>query len=191
MSNQPIEFVYNTHRIAQLLNIGRSTVNRYCRSLESAGYEFLKDNGYRSFTEHDLSAFRALTELLARGMNYDTAIQTITEKYQRNNSQEVDSVSLAVAAHHLSDPTRQEVAILNQKVDELIGAVAQLSSRIDQIIDERVQGEVAAASQLLNEQVQNVVRQVQAAQEKTNQKLDEMLSRIETHGKRKKFLGLF
>ncbi|MEI4920213.1 hypothetical protein Q8G81_32140, partial [Klebsiella pneumoniae] len=67
-------------------------------------------------------------------------------------------------------------------MDELIGAVGLLSARLDQLVDERVQSEVAAASQVLFEQVQDVTRQVQAAQEKTDQKLDELMSRIEKHG---------
>jgi len=102
----------------------------------------MKENSYRSFTEHDVSAFRSLIELLARAVDYDNAIITVFEKYNIKSN----SVSLAVAAHTYSDQQHQEVAILNQKMDELLSSVSMLSERMDQIIDERVKSEVAVAT---------------------------------------------
>lgn len=187
MSNHPFDFVYNTQRVATLLNIGRSTVNRYCRSLEDAGYVFMKENNYRSFTEHDLSAFRSLIELLARGMEYDTAIHNVFERY----NSKTNSVSLAVAAHTSSDQQNQEVAILNQKMDELLSAVSMLSERMELIIDERVKIEVAATTFHINQQVKEISEEIREVQIRTDQKLNEVLTRMETHGKKKRFLGLF
>lgn len=187
MSNHPFDFVYNTNRVATLLSIGRSTVNRYCRSLEDVGYVFMKENSYRSFTEHDLSAFRSLIELLARGMDYDNAILTVFERYNSKSN----SVSLAVAAHTNSDQQHQEVAILNQKMDELLRSVSMLSDRMDQIIDERVRSEVAVATSHINHQVEEITEEIREVQIRSNQKLDEILTRMETHGRKKRFLGLF
>ncbi|MEI4908170.1 hypothetical protein Q8G40_29230, partial [Klebsiella pneumoniae] len=86
--------------------------------LEDAGYEFLKENGYRSFTEHDITAIRSLTELLARGMDYEMAVKTIKDGYSRDKEKTGGSDLLAVAAHQLSDPGRSEVAKLEHKMDE-------------------------------------------------------------------------
>jgi ABC-type transporter Mla subunit MlaD len=88
--------------------------------------------------------------------------------------------------------------MLNAKVDELVQAVSLLSSKIDEIVDERVRDQVAAAASGISDQVNQVLEEVRSDQarthqnlEKTNEKLDVLVSRIEAHGKRKKFLGLF
>ncbi|WP_145950340.1 hypothetical protein [Paenibacillus sp. Y412MC10] len=185
MSNNPLNFVYSTVQIATMLNIGRSTVNKYARSLEEAGYVFRKDEkDHRAFVNHDVVAFRGLLDLLSRGVEYGSAVNSIVEQYYvPENSEE----SLAVVA----TPSRSEVATLNAKVDQLIQAVATLASQVEQIVDDRVKSEVAAATASLGDQVNQVVQEVRLAQQQTDRKLDEVISRVETHGKRKKFLGIF
>lgn len=185
MNSNSLNFVYSTLQVATLLNIGRSTVNKYARSLEEAGYVFRKDDkDHRAFVNHDIVAFRALVDLLSRGAEYGSAVNAVVEQYSGHS----DSDSLAVVA---TPGSRAEVATLNAKVDELIKAVAMLAGQVEQIVDDRVKQEVAAATASLGDQVNQVVQEVRSAQQQTDQKLDEMMSRIETHGKRKKFLGIF
>ncbi|VTR24368.1 Uncharacterised protein [Actinobacillus pleuropneumoniae] len=192
MSIEPLNFVYTTVQVANVLNIGRSTVNKYARSLEDAGYAFVKDDKERrAFTDHDIIAFRALLDLLDRGVEYASAINAVVERYKPY----ARSDSLAVVA---TPDSRSDVAMLNAKVDELVQAVSLLSSKIDEIVDERVRDQVAAAASGISDQVNQVLEEVRSDQarthqnlEKTNEKLDVLVSRIEAHGKRKKFLGLF
>lgn len=179
------EFVYSTQKVAVSLNIGRSTVNKYARSLEEAGYIFIKDGKeHRAFTEHDIITFRALTELLSRGVEYDRAINTIAERYKKS----LQSDSVAVLATQNSS---HDIAILNSRVEELISAVSMLSARLDQTIDERVKSEVSIVKDQLGQQINEVFLEVKTIQEETNQKLEEVISRIDTHGKRKKLFGIF
>lgn len=185
MEKPNLEFIYGTHQVAQLLNIGRSTVNKYARSLEDAGYRFTKDEKERrAYTEKDIIAFRSLIDLLHRGVDYSSAINTVTERYNRA----LHSDSVAVIA---TSGSSHDIAMLNEKVDELMIAVSSLSERIDEIVSERVRSEVAATSAVLSQQVSEVLQEVREIQQQTDQKLDEMVSRLQTHGKRKKFLGLF
>lgn len=185
MDSKPINFVYSTVQVATLLNIGRSTVNKYARSLEDAGYVFTKDEkDRRGFTDHDIIAFKGLVDLLVRGAEYESAVNATVERY----SKALNSESVAVVA---TPDSSTEVAMLHAKMDDLLSAVAMLSGKIDQIVDERVRIEVAAASEGINTQVTQVLDEIRKAQDRTDQKLDEISSRVETHGKRKKFLGLF
>lgn len=185
MDVKPLNFVYSTVQLATTLKIGRSTVNKYARSLESAGYVFMKDEKeHRAFTDHDIIAFKALIDLLTRGAEYDSAVEATVSSYSRANNS--DSVALVTTSD-----SKPEIAMLNAKVDDLISAVALLSSKIDQIVDERVRVEVAVATANIEDQVKYVLDDVRAAQDRTEQKIDEMVSRIELHGKRKKFLGIF
>ncbi|MBX4152305.1 hypothetical protein [Paenibacillus lautus] len=185
MNNEPLNFVYSTVQVANVLNIGRSTVNKYARSLEDAGYAFVKDDKERrAFTDHDIIAFRALLDLLDRGVEYASAINAVVERYKPY----ARSDSLAVVA---TPDSRPDVAMLNAKVDELVQAVSLLSSKIDKIVDERVRDQVAAAASGISDQVNQVLEEVRSERIQTNEKLDVLASRIEAHGKRKKFLGLF
>ncbi|WP_145153920.1 hypothetical protein [Paenibacillus xylanexedens] len=185
MDHVPLNFVYSTVQVATLLNIGRSTVNKYARSLEDEGYVFTKDDKERRcFRDHDIIAFKGLVDLLTRGAEYESAIKSTVSSYSKT----LNSDSLALAA---TSDSSTEVAILHAKMDDLLSAVAMLSGKIDQIVDERVRIEVAAASEGINMQVTQVLDEIRKAQDRTDQKLDDIASRVETHGKRKKFLGIF
>ncbi|OMD07752.1 hypothetical protein [Paenibacillus odorifer] len=185
MSSQDIQYLYNTAQIATTLNIGRSTVNKYTRSLEEAGYEFLKDgNSHRTYGEHDIITLRALVELLARGVDYSSAINDTVARYKPG----LRSDSLVLSA---TQGSADDVAMLTSKVDELLYVMGQLNGKINDIVDERVRSEVAAATAGISGQVDEVLNEVRAAQERTELQLNELGSRIDQHGKRKKFFGLF
>ncbi|MMZ53663.1 hypothetical protein D1872_154630 [compost metagenome] len=183
-----MRIVYSTVQVANVLNIGRSTVNKYARSLEEAGYLFTKDEKeHRAFVDHDIVAFRALLDFLNRGVEYQSAVSTVVERYKRLPG----SDSLAVVA---TSGSSAEVATLNAKVDDLIAAVAALSGRIDEIVNEKVRLQVAAAAAEIGDQVNGVLDEVRQAQDRTDQQLTEIagaVSRLELHGKRKRFFGLF
>lgn len=172
-----IGHVYSTQQIADNLDIGRSTVNKYARSLEDAGYEFKKDDkDRRAFTEHDLVMFGALVELLSRGVHYDGAIKAITERYKTDP----DSHYMPIAA--LTDSTN--FVEVKEQLDAVMLAIQSLNNRIDDVIDARVKSEVAAATEQLHNQVNDVAEQIRMAKDSTDEKLDVLLSRMETHGRR-------
>jgi biotin operon repressor/gas vesicle protein len=166
--NQDLQYLYSTAQLALMLGIGRSTVNKYARSLESAGYVFLKDsNGHRTYSEHDIVALRALSELLTRGVEYDSAVNDVVARYKAVSHSE--SVLMVASSSSVSD-----VATLNEKVDELIYVVGQLNNRISEIVDERVRSEVASATAGISGQVQEVLTEVRAAQERSEQQFIEL-----------------
>ncbi|EJW14370.1 hypothetical protein M5X02_01710 [Paenibacillus alvei] len=169
--------VYSTQQVADILDIGRSTVNKYARSLEDAGYEFKKgDNDWRAFTEHDLVMFRALVELLSRGVQYDDGIRSIAERYKTNP----DNHYMPIAAM----PDSTNFVEVKEQLDAVMLAIQSLNNRIDNVIDARVKSEVAAATEQLHNQVNDVAEQIRMAKDSTDEKLDVLLSRMETHGRR-------
>jgi biotin operon repressor len=171
-----IGHVYSTQQIADMLDIGRSTVNKYARNLEDMGYEFKKaDNEWRAFTEHDLIMFRALVELLARGVRYDSAILSIVERYKTNpNSHHMPVAATLDSSNFIK---------MEEHLDAVMFAIQSLSKRIDETIDARVKSEVAAATAQLSTQVDNVAEQIRITKESTDEKLNILLSRTETHGR--------
>lgn len=189
LSNFDLKYLYNTAQLATTLKIGRSTVNKYTRSLEDAGYEYLKDGyGHRSYAEHDIIALRALIELLARGVDYGSAIKDVVARYKPNSrSDSLDLTATPGSSHQVAIAD----ATLMAKIDELTLVVSQLHGKINDIVDEHVRKEVAAATAGISSQVNDVLNEVRAGQERTEQQLTELGSRIDQHGKRKKFLGLF
>lgn len=171
-----IGHVYTTQQIADTLSIGRSTVNKYARSLEDQGYAFTKgENGRRAFTEHDLIMFRALLELMDRGVKYDLAISTIVSRYAMNP----DTKSSVVSSQNVS---------MESKLNDLTVAVQMLSERVESIIDDRVKSEVSLATERLNTQIPALSDQLRDSQEKaevvaheTGEKLDTLLSRLDKY----------
>lgn len=181
VSMEKMKYAYTTVQVATALNIGRSTVNKYARSLEEAGYYFVKDDKERrTFVDHDIVAFRAFLDLLHRGVEYDRAVKATVERYKWHEH----SDALALSA---TPGSSADIATLNAKVDEMTQAMVMLTEKIDQIVDERVRSEVAAAAAGIGNQVNEVLGEVRAAQDRTDQKVDELLTRAELHGKRKRF----
>ena len=128
--------MYSTQQVADTLNIGRSTVNKYARGLEKANYNFKKDEKVqRAFTEHDLVMFRALVELLSRCVHYDSAIKAISMRYKTDP----DSHYVPIAA--ITDSTN--FVKMEEHPSAVMLAIQSLSKRIDKTIDTRVKSEVA------------------------------------------------
>jgi predicted transcriptional regulator len=173
VSDHEIKIVYETHQVANLLQIGRSTVNKYARSMEEQGYVFMKDGKQRrSYIEHDLVVFRALVELLSKGVEYDSAIKSIVARYKRYSGSE------PVAVIATSDSS-YEIATLNDKLDKLIQVVSQLQHGVN----EQIRSEVS--------ELEQQIKEIACSVEQNNEKLDVALSRLEKHGKRKKIFRWF
>lgn len=86
MDSNAIELTITAQKIAETLAIGRSTLNKYSRSLEEAGYIFIKDErGNRAYMERDIVALRHAISLLGKGVLYDKAMADAASKYVRTS----------------------------------------------------------------------------------------------------------
>jgi DNA-binding transcriptional MerR regulator len=125
-NSEQIEITYTTQRIANTVGIGKSTLNKYTRSLEKSGYVFYKDDsGKRAYTEHDVVALRHLKELLEKDISYDDAIRSISIKYTRELKTGSD-VALPTTQYD------ERYFKLEEKVDEQTELIKQLVRTIDE-----------------------------------------------------------
>ena len=78
-----IERAYSTKEIADTLEIGDSTLRKWCASLEKNGYIFTKnDQNYRLFVEHDIIFLRQFKKLVKEAnMPLDSASSLILERF--------------------------------------------------------------------------------------------------------------
>lgn len=81
------EKAYATHEVATLLQIGDSTLRKWCIELEKNGYRFIRDdNDSRVFIEHDVIALRQLQEMIkGRKTTIGTAAILIYQRFNRED----------------------------------------------------------------------------------------------------------
>jgi DNA-binding transcriptional MerR regulator len=137
-----IELTYTTGDVSDSFGIGKSTLNKYSRSLEEHNYEFNKDDsGKRAYTEHDTMALRHLKALLDRNTPYDKAIRSTAAKFQRivvNSVNEAGTatdnrqkpVTTEISTH--SAPTKEEFEALRSDVSQLIEMNKALYIRLEE-----------------------------------------------------------
>lgn len=131
-----IDKTFTTQQVAENLGIGRSTLNKYCRSLEEDGYSFYKDdNDYRAYTEHDVMALRELKEMLSKNVDYNSAIKTISIKYQRD----VTNINIATVTtpeesrfeSRYAEFFMEQLKRQDEKIDQLIQVNRQMAEMMD------------------------------------------------------------
>lgn len=183
VNNDNIELSYAAQNVAETLDIGRSTLNKYSRSLEEHGYMFTKDDrGNRAYTEHDIVALRHFTSLLAKNITYDKAIRTTADKYGRfiEGAPNVASAdmnsdkSTAVPGKSVnSDAIFEEVAALRSDVDNLI--------EINRLLVQQLQEERATRLQIATSSEATVEKRVNeildAALERHNERMRDEIER--------------
>ncbi|MEK4167760.1 MULTISPECIES: MerR family transcriptional regulator [Anoxybacillus] len=83
------EKAYTTKEVSLTLDIGTSTLRKWCLALEENGYQFLRtDNQKRLFVERDLVALRYFQKLV-QGENFslENAAKVVTSKYKGEASE--------------------------------------------------------------------------------------------------------
>ncbi|MED0675257.1 DUF3967 domain-containing protein [Aneurinibacillus thermoaerophilus] len=88
MSEQnEFEKAYSTNEIATLLQIGDSTLRKWCIELEKNGYHFIRDdNDNRAFVDHDVIVLRQLQEMTrGRKTTIGTAAMLIAERFKHDD----------------------------------------------------------------------------------------------------------
>lgn len=77
------ENTYWSREISELLQIGDSTLRKWCQLFESLGYRFMKDDkDRRAFTDHDAIVFRHFKELTQdKGVALKVAAKAVIERF--------------------------------------------------------------------------------------------------------------
>jgi transposase len=78
-----IEKAYWNHEVSKMLNVGESSLRKWCIALEKNGYNFIKGHKQsRAFTDHDIKAlmyFRDLTRL--QNYKIEQAAEIVAKKF--------------------------------------------------------------------------------------------------------------
>lgn len=87
---EEIEKAYWNHEVASYLEIGESTLRKWCMELERNGYIFIKGvKDSRAFTDHDLKALMHFKQL-TKGKKHtkEQAAKSVVEKFSREGVNE-------------------------------------------------------------------------------------------------------
>lgn len=108
---------YWTKDIAEMLEIGTSTIRKWCLILEKDGYIFLRDEQERrAFVEKDVISLRLFKELTKdKGMTLENASSVVISKNNRTKEQTV---------------TRGVVPGYEDKIDILTKQIEHLAHRV-------------------------------------------------------------
>jgi hypothetical protein len=86
-----VEQTYWSREVAAILQIGDSTLRKWCGVLEVHGYRFIRDeHSRRAFTEHDALALRFFKELTQdKGVALESAAKEAVARFNRDVGQHI------------------------------------------------------------------------------------------------------
>lgn len=137
-NNTPMR-VYGSKDLEAMLQVKPSTLRRYCKELEEAGYRFSKnEQGHRGFFDSDVATLRHFISLVREGsLAYQEAAKIVVS---------MDSgVALAVSANEKIEEsddkdeliTRQEMQELERKIEGLALMIQSGFEKLNQRMDEQ------------------------------------------------------
>jgi len=133
--------VYGSKDMETILQVKPSTLRRYCKELEEAGYRFSKnEQGHRGFFDNDLASLRHFISLVREGgLAYPEAAKIVVSRDSGS--------SLAVSANEKTEElsakdeliTRQEMQELERKIEGLALMIQSGFEKLNQRMDEQDQ----------------------------------------------------
>ncbi|MEI4804540.1 DUF3967 domain-containing protein [Bacillus sp. FJAT-51639] len=79
-----MEKAYWNHEVAQRLNMGKSTLRRWCLEFEKQGYVFSKgEQDSRAFLEQDVLILEKMKQLQSQGKKLEDAIKQVLSEHER------------------------------------------------------------------------------------------------------------
>lgn len=141
------ENTYWSREIAEILQIGNSTLRKWCQLFESLGYRFIKDKDERrAFTDHDAIAFRHFKELTqGKGIALETAAKAVIERFGEGATQ-----TIAVSAMPEIERYTSAMDTLMQHVEQQERFNRELLQRLDEqqrFIEEKLLKQEEAANE--------------------------------------------
>lgn len=143
MSND--EKAYWNKDVSRILEIGESTVRKWCLELEKNGYTFIRGHkDSRAFLQHDLNALTFFKELTKVGSyTLEQAAKLVTERFKER---EVSNITASVpGGNELSDRSLQEISdslkelvILSTEQVEINKALLKKLEERDSVIESQM-----------------------------------------------------
>jgi transposase-like protein len=161
-----IEKAYWNHEVSKQLDIGESTLRKWCIELEESGYLFIKGSkGSRAFTDHDIAAlmhFRNLTR--AKNHTMKQAAMAVVEKFLRDGKNEIAPPVLSENTHSIQNIEKMLTEVLeqNKKQEEFNKALLKKLEQQEKYIKESIE----KRDQLLLENIRANQEQAAALEKK-------------------------
>lgn len=139
-----IEKAYWNHEVSKRLEIGESTLRKWCIELEKNGYIFIRGTmDSRAFTDHDLAALTYFKQL-TKGKKHtkEQAAIMVVDKFGRKGGNEgttpVQSMSDNQSIENLESMVK-ELLEHNKKQEEFNKALLERLNRQEQYIKETLE----------------------------------------------------
>ena len=163
------ERAYSTKEIADTLEIGDSTLRKWCASLEKSGYTFAKnDQGYRLFVEHDIILLRQFKRLVKEAnMPLDNASSLVVERFNEQ------SLVTGTGVAHLdkSPETSRSLVAINEMGEKILERLDQQEQFNQMLVDmlkkqnEIIEQQKNYIEDKFNERDKQLTESIRAAQE--------------------------
>ncbi|WP_100408479.1 DUF3967 domain-containing protein [Bacillus solitudinis] len=174
---------YTTKEISDYLDIGTSTLRKWCIALEENGYEFLRtDNNRRLFFERDLIGLKYFKKLVkVENFSLENAAKTVTSKHRGEASETRTPSVLQENSDEQRSLTRSEETLQQllehmKKQDEHIEKQESFNKELlkrleerDRYIEERLNERDSKLVESLRD-VQETKRMIAAAREEQDNK---------------------
>jgi hypothetical protein len=177
--DEKIEKAYTPKEVFTTLDIGDSTLRKWCLALEKNGYEFIRnDKNSRIYVEGDLVVLRHFQNLVKENMPLDNAAKLVVDRFGQS-AFEVSTVSVPAEKqeerHNLDRSNYEDVKELKELVTNQNELIKQLITRMDQqqkYIDERLEQRDRKLIESLREsqEERKALLQLAAAQEEEKKK---------------------
>jgi hypothetical protein len=142
-----IDIPYSAKEVIDKIDIGDSTLRKWCLALEKQNYNFIRtDQNKRLFTEKDvfiLSQFKVLVQ--DKNMSINNAATVVASKYVKevfSNETEIEQVSKPLFPNETVEELRTEIEQLknmNTKILSLLEEQKKDNNELQTYIKERVE----------------------------------------------------
>lgn len=175
-----IEKAYWNHEVAQRLNIGESTLRKYCMELEKNGYTFIKGSmDSRAFTDKDLIALAHFQTLYKKKkLTREEAAKRVVERY--NNNEGGNDVATPV---QFMDNRSMEV--LEQMVLNFMKDNQEKQKMMNDELLEKIEKRLEEQNNLLREQKEHMEKRDKMLMENLRRAQEEKAAAIEEMQKKK------
>ncbi|KZM53252.1 MerR family transcriptional regulator [Aeribacillus pallidus] len=130
------ERAYTTKEVSTTLEIGESTLRKWCLSLEKNGYQFIRnEQNKRLFVEHDLVVLRHFQKLVQEvNMPLENASMLVIDRFSESPFEKRTGIVPVNKKGEQHDLMRSDTVIEQlEKIDTLIQENAELKAEISEI----------------------------------------------------------
>lgn len=180
-----IEKAYWNHEVAQRLNIGESTLRKYCMELEKNGYTFIKGSmDSRAFTDRDLIALTHFQTLYKKKkLTREEAAKRVVERYA--NDEGGNDVATPV-----QNMDNRSMEVLEQIIMRVMKENQEKQKMLNDELLEKIEKRLEEQNKLLKEQKEHMEKHDKMLMENLRRAQEEKAAAIESQKKKSKWQQL-